>query len=158
VGKHFEGKLASRRALIGGREEISGDCVDASCCREFYQGRSEGSDRPMNLLSSLRAGRRELRRDPRFAAPCWQLDIEGRRLTAVNWSLGGSLVRGELPLDIGDTVAGTLHALGSDGFTFTARLVRKERRGRGLGFAFEEMIPLAFGRMNEEISDFGGHA
>jgi hypothetical protein len=112
----------------------------------------------MNPLSSLSAGRRELRRDLRFAAPYWQLDIAGRRFTSVNWSLGGFLVRGELPLDVGDTVAGTLHTSGSDGFTFTARLVRKERRGRGLGFAFEEMIPLAFSRMNGEISDFGRHA
>jgi hypothetical protein len=112
----------------------------------------------MNLLSSLNDRRRELRRDHRFAVPCWQLDIEGRRLTSVNWSLGGFLVRGELPLDVGDRVAGTLHTSGSDGFTFTARLVRKERRGRGLGFAFEELIPLAFRQMKDEISAVGRHA
>jgi hypothetical protein len=96
--------------------------------------------------SSRSPGRPESRRDPRFAAPCWDLDIEGRRLTSVNWSLGGFLVRGELPLDVGETVAGTLRAPGSDGFTFTARLVRREKRGRGLGFAFEELIPLALSR------------
>jgi hypothetical protein len=106
--------------------------------------------------TSASPGCPELRRDRRFVAPAWELDIEGRLLTSVNWSLGGFLVRGELPLDVGDTVGGTLRAPGSDGFTFTARLVRRERRGRGLGFAFEELIPLAFSRGDGGLSDLGG--
>lgn len=111
----------------------------------------------MNALETLsaRSGRRESRRDRRFVAPSWELDIEGRRLASVNWSLGGFLVRGELPLDIGDAVTGILRAPGSDGFTFAARLVRRERHGRGLGFAFEELIPLAFNRIDAAVSDFG---
>jgi PilZ domain len=111
----------------------------------------------MDALETLsaRSACRESRRDSRFVTPSWELEIEGRRLTSVNWSLGGFLVRGELPLEIGDIVTGTLRAPGSDGFTFAARLVRRERGGRGLGFALEELIPLALSRMDDAASDFG---
>ncbi len=109
---------------------------------------AEGSRSPMNTLETIRAkaGRRESRLDRRFVAPALEIEIEERHFTSVNWSLGGFLIRGELPLDIGDTVTGTLRSPGSDGFTFVARLVRKEPRGRGLGFAFDELTPLALTR------------
>jgi hypothetical protein len=111
----------------------------------------------MNTLETLvaKAGRRESRLDRRFVAPAMEIEIEERHFTSVNWSLGGFLIRGELPLDIGDAVTGTLRSEGSDGFTFIARLVRKEPRGRGLGFAFEELTPLALTRIGRATPPLG---
>ena len=104
----------------------------------------------MKTLQSFRASadRRELRHDRRYVAPALRLEIEGRQLTSVNWSLGGFLVRSELALDVGATVKGTLRVAGSDGFTFIASLVRKDARSQDLGFQFEELTPLALERWN----------
>jgi hypothetical protein len=104
----------------------------------------------MNAVQTVRsyADRRELRRDRRFVSPALQLEIEGRQLTSINWSLGGFLVRGDLTLAIGETVTGKLHMAGSDGFTFVAKLVRKDARSDGFGFQFEELVPLALAASN----------
>lgn len=102
----------------------------------------------MNVSSRLHvhADRREKRRDRRYLTPPLELEIGGRRLTAIDWSLGGFLVRADLALARGATVHGTLRLPGSDGFSFIARLVRKDPETEGLGFEFTELTPLALAR------------
>jgi hypothetical protein len=98
------------------------------------------------------AGRRELRHDRRYLTPALALEIEGLRLAAVNWSLGGFLVRGGLVLDVGTSVRGTMSLPGSDGFSFGAKLVRKDAEGRGLAFHFTELAPLALSRWHRTLT------
>jgi hypothetical protein len=90
----------------------------------------------------------EARQDHRYVTPALLLEIEGRAHRSVNWSLGGFLVQGDLRLELGAAVSGTLQMKGSDGFDFVARLVRRDAGRQALAFRFEELTPLALSRLN----------
>jgi hypothetical protein len=95
--------------------------------------------------------RQEARRDRRYAVPPLTVVIGDREFTSDNWSLGGFQLTCDLPLMVGAVVSGTLHVDGSDGFEFTAQVVRKEEPG-ALGFRFEELTPLAMTKLDRALA------
>jgi PilZ domain-containing protein len=96
--------------------------------------------------------RQEARRDRRYALPPLKVVIGGREFASDNWSLGGFQLTTDLPLLVGAVVSGTLHVDGSDGFEFTAQVVRKEEGSGALGFRFEELTPLAMTKLDRALA------
>jgi hypothetical protein len=96
--------------------------------------------------------RQEQRRDRRYALPPLTIVIGGEKYASDNWSLGGFQITGDLPVVLGAMVTGSLHIDGSDGFDFTAELVRKEAETGSLGFRFHELTPLAITRLDRALA------
>lgn len=97
--------------------------------------------------------RHEQRRDRRYALPPLTVIIDDRRYASDNWSLGGFHLACSLPLRVGAVVTGTLHVDGSDGFTFTAAVVRKDVEGEGtIAFHFQELTPLAITNLDRALA------
>jgi hypothetical protein len=96
--------------------------------------------------------RQEHRRDRRYALPPLTVVIDGREFISDNWSLGGFQITGDLKLVLGAVVSGTLHIDGSDGFGFTAEVVRKEADTGALGFHFHELTPLAMTKLDRALA------
>jgi hypothetical protein len=96
--------------------------------------------------------RQEQRRDRRYALPPLTIVIGRETYASDNWSLGGFQITGDLPVVLGAMVTGTLHIDGSDGFDFTAEVVRKEADTGSLGFRFHELTPLAITRLDRALA------
>ncbi|HXZ01213.1 MAG TPA: PilZ domain-containing protein [Stellaceae bacterium] len=96
--------------------------------------------------------RHEQRRDRRYALPPLTVIIDQQDYVSDNWSLGGFHLTCALPLKVGEVVAGTLHVDGSDGFAFTASVVRKDLEAGTLAFHFQEMTPLAVTRLDRALA------
>jgi hypothetical protein len=103
-------------------------------------------------LTRTNFDRQEARRDRRYALPPLTVVIGGREFATDNWSLGGFQLTADLPLLLDAVVTGTLHVDGSDGFEFTARLVRKDEGSSQLGFHFEELTPLAMTKLDRALA------
>lgn len=95
--------------------------------------------------------RQESRRDRRYALPALTVTLGDVDYVSDNWSLGGFQLTCDLPLEIGAVVTGVLRLEGSDGFTFTASVVRKEPGGT-LGFRFQDMTPLAVTKLDRALA------
>ena len=96
--------------------------------------------------------RQEARRDRRYALPPLTVVLGDQSYLSDNWSLGGFQLSGALPLAVGDVVNGTLHIEGSDGFGFTASVVRKDEAAGTLGFRFQELTPLAMTKLDRALA------
>jgi hypothetical protein len=96
--------------------------------------------------------RQEARRDRRYSLPPLTVVIGGRDFATDNWSLGGFQLTADLPLLVGAVVSGRLHIDGSDGFEFSAQVVRKDDPVGTLGFRFEELTPLAMTRLDRALA------
>jgi len=96
--------------------------------------------------------RQESRRDRRYAMPSLRVVIGDQEYISDNWSLGGFQLTSDLPLIVGAAVVGTLHVDGSDGFEFTAEVVRKDPASGILGFHFQELTPLALTKLDRALA------
>ncbi|HWI28962.1 MAG TPA: PilZ domain-containing protein [Stellaceae bacterium] len=96
--------------------------------------------------------RQEHRRDRRYAMPPLTVVIGGQEHATDNWSLGGFQLSGDLAFAVGAMVNGTLHIDGSDGFEFTAEVVRKDRENGAFGFRFHELTPLAVTKLDRALA------
>ena len=96
--------------------------------------------------------RQEARRDRRYAVPPLTVIIGGREFASDNWSLGGFQLTTDMPVMVDAVVTGTLHVDGSDGFEFTARVVRKDEASGQIGFHFEELTPLAMTKLDRALA------
>ncbi len=96
--------------------------------------------------------REESRRDRRYALPYLMVVIDGREYTSNNWSLGGFHLTAELPGEIGSLVSGTMHIESSDGFAFTAQLVRREEETGTVAFHFRDMTPLDMTKLDRALA------
>ena len=96
--------------------------------------------------------RQEMRRDRRYALPPLTVIIGDQDYVSDNWSLGGFQLTGALPFAVGDVIAGTLHIDGSDGFGFTASVVRRDEAAGSLGFRFQELTPLAMTKLDRALA------
>ena len=95
---------------------------------------------------------REDRRDRRYPLPPVSITIDGVEYTTVNWSLGGFLLKGELGIEVGATISGTLRVDGSAGFPFTAELIWREVENGSYGFHFTELTPDAVGKLDRALA------
>lgn len=96
--------------------------------------------------------RQESRRDHRYVVPALVVVIGGRQYVSSNWSLGGFLLTGNMPLMVGAVVIGTLHVDGSDGFEFTAEVVRRDDDAGAVGFEFRDMTPLTMTKLDRALA------
>lgn len=96
--------------------------------------------------------RQESRRDRRYALPILKVTMGGEEHLSDNWSLGGFMLTGPLGLEVGATVSGTVKIEGSDGFAFTAEVVRKEPDTGSFGFHFRDMTPLAVSTLDRALA------
>lgn len=96
--------------------------------------------------------RQEHRRDRRYELPPLKVVIGEQEYASDNWSLGGFQLTAPLPYGIGAIVSGTLHVDGSDGFEFTAEVVRREEETGALGFQFHELTPLAMTKLDRALA------
>ena len=76
--------------------------------------------------------------------------IGERDYVSDNWSLGGFQLTAALPLELGAVVVGTLRVDGSEGFAFTASVVRHE--GDTFGFHFQELSPQAMTKLDRALA------
>lgn len=96
--------------------------------------------------------RQEARRDRRYELPPLTVIIGDQTYLSDNWSLGGFQLSGAPPYVVGDVVNGTLHVDGSDGFGFSASVVRRDEAAGTLGFHFQELTPLAMTRLDRALA------
>ncbi|MGO8914900.1 MAG: PilZ domain-containing protein [Stellaceae bacterium] len=96
--------------------------------------------------------RQESRRDRRYALPPLTVTIGGQDYVTDNWSLGGFQLTSGLPLEVGAVVTGTLQIDGSDGFAFSASVVRQEAATGARGFRFQELTPLAVTKLDRALA------
>lgn len=96
--------------------------------------------------------RHEQRRDRRYALPPLTVIIDNQDYLSDNWSLGGFHLTCALLLEVGTVIAGTLHVDGSDGFAFTASVVRKDVAAGTLAFHFRELTPLAVTKLDRALA------
>ena len=101
-------------------------------------------------ISRTNFDRQESRRDRRYASPPLTVTIGERDYVSDNWSLGGFQLTAALPLELGAVVVGTLQVDGSDGFAFTASVVRHE--GDTFGFHFQELSPQAMTKLDRALA------
>jgi hypothetical protein len=103
-------------------------------------------------ITSTNFDRQESRRDRRYAQPSLLAIIDGQEYVSDNWSLGGFHLSAKLSLAAGATVTGTMHVDGSDGFVFTAVVVRKDDAAGTLAFHFRDLTPLAMTRLDRALA------
>jgi hypothetical protein len=96
--------------------------------------------------------RQEHRRDRRYAVPPLTVIIGGEQHVSDNWSLGGFQLSGDLSFVVGAMVTGTVQIDGSEGFGFTAEVVRKEDETGSLGFRFHDLTPEAITRLDRALA------
>jgi PilZ domain-containing protein len=101
-------------------------------------------------ISRTNFDRQEGRRDRRYASPPLTITIGEQEYVSDNWSLGGFQLSGPLPLELGAAVTGTFQIDGSDGFAFTASVVRHE--GDSFGFHFHELSPQAMTKLDRALA------
>ena len=96
--------------------------------------------------------RQEHRRDRRYAQPTLTVVIGQEQYESDNWSLGGFQLTADLPLELGAIVKGTIRIAGSDGFDFSAELVRKDAAAGNIGFHFQELSPVAMTKLDRALA------
>lgn len=101
----------------------------------------------MNILSRAitAIGSRDRRVYRRFSYPALHLEIDGKRLRAIDWSLGGFRINGyHEELKIGDRLTGQIKSINSSGpGTFVAEVVRIADTGE-VGLRLLEITPAVF--------------
>jgi hypothetical protein len=105
------------------------------------------------LMRTVRTNfdRQESRRDRRYQLPL-VVKFGGEEFTSDNWSLGGFQITSSLTFEIGVVIAGQLHVDGSEGFDFSAQVVRKDQEAGSLGFHFQELSPAAVNRLDQALA------
>jgi hypothetical protein len=96
--------------------------------------------------------REESRRDRRYALPSLLVEIGGQEYVSDNWSLGGFLLKGELPFALGRVVAGTLHVDSSGGAVFAAEVARKDEKTGTMGFRFQDMTSTTMTKLDRALA------
>jgi PilZ domain-containing protein len=91
----------------------------------------------MGKLIRTNFDRREQRRDRRCMLPAITVTIAEKQYAVVDWSLGGFQPEGELDVQNGQQVTGTVTIAGHEqSYEFTAEAVCRDGRSEGLGFRF----------------------
>jgi hypothetical protein len=103
-------------------------------------------------ISRTNFDRQESRRDRRYSLPPLTVAIGDQEYATDNWSLGGFQLTADLPLGVGAVVTGTFQLDRSDGFEFTAQVVRKDEPVGTLGFRFEQLTPQALTKLDRVLA------
>ncbi len=96
--------------------------------------------------------RQELRRDRRYAVPPLTVRLGAAEFISTNWSLGGFLLAGEMTIEIGAKVAGSLSIDGRTSYEFAAELVRRDGELGTWGFHFLELSPAALSALDRALA------